>query len=129
MLCIAGVDGRFQRVNPAWHETLGWTTDELTAVPYGDFVHPDDVAATVAEGAKLADGQTTINFENRYRCKDGSYRWLNWKAAALPDRSLVYAAARDPATLEQMIKLYRTLGDREAEAAAAVGLARLREAR
>jgi PAS domain S-box-containing protein len=95
MLCIADVEGRFKRVNPAWRDTLGWSTADLTAVPYADFVHPDDLAATTREAAKLADGGTTINFENRYRCKDGSYRWLNWKSSSLPDRGLIYAAARD----------------------------------
>ena len=112
MLCIAGVDGRFQRVNPAWQEALGWTAKELTSVPYVDFVHPDDVASTAAEGSKLADGQTTINFENRYRCKDGSYRWLNWKAAALPARGVIYAAARD---VTEQKRIARELHDRIGE--------------
>lgn len=95
LLCIAGIDGRFRRVNPAWEEVLGWTAEDLTSAPYLNFVHPDDAEATAAETAKLADGGMTVNFENRYRCKDGSYRWLHWKAAALPDRGLVYASARD----------------------------------
>ena len=95
LLCIAGTDGRFKRVNPAWEEVLGWTAADLTSVPYIDLVHPDDVAATTIEAEKLAKGGTTINFENRYRCKDGTYRWLNWKCAAVPDRGLIYAAARD----------------------------------
>jgi PAS domain S-box-containing protein len=93
--CIAGVDGRFKRMNPAWEQTLGWTTADLTSVPYIDLVHPDDVGATTAEASKLAQGGTTISFENRYRCKDGTYRWLNWKSAALPDRGLLYGTARD----------------------------------
>jgi PAS domain S-box-containing protein len=95
LLCIAGIDGRFKRVNPAWEEVLGWTAEDLTSAPYIDLVHPDDVEATAAESAKLAAGGVTVNFENRYRCKDGSYRWLHWKSAALPDRGLIYAAARD----------------------------------
>jgi PAS domain S-box-containing protein len=95
LLCIAGVDGSFKRVNPAWEAALGWTTAELTAGPYLELVHPEDREPTAAESAKLADGGSTISFENRYRCKDGSYRWLNWKAASLPARGLVYAAARD----------------------------------
>jgi PAS domain S-box-containing protein len=95
MLCIAGTDGRFKRVNPAWEEVLGWKAADLTSVPYIDLVHPEDVAATTIEAAKLAKGGTTINFENRYQCKDGTYRWLNWKSAAVPDRGLLYATARD----------------------------------
>jgi PAS domain S-box-containing protein len=95
MLCIADLEGRFKRVNPAFGVTLGWSADELTAVPYLNFVHPDDREAVLAETAKLAAGETTLTFEARYRCKDGSYRWLNWRALPLPDRGLIYATARD----------------------------------
>ncbi len=95
MLCIADAGGRFTRVNPAWHDTLGWSTADLTAVPFLQFVHADDIGATIAEASKLAVGGTTINFENRYRCKDGSYRWLNWKATGIAELGLIYATARD----------------------------------
>src|SRR5205823_1158182 len=95
LLCIAGTDGRFQRVNPAWEETLGWSADELTSMPYMDLVHPDDRAATAHEAAGLAAGGITVRFENRYRAKDGSYRWLSWKSAAAGEQGLIYAAARD----------------------------------
>jgi len=95
MLCIAGVDGRFKRVNAAWHDALGWTLDDLTSVPYEDFIHPDDLAQTSAERVKLAAGEPVLTFENRYRCKDGSYRWLSWRAAPAASRGLIYAAARD----------------------------------
>ena len=95
LLCIAGTDGRFRRVNPAWEETLGWSAEELTSMPYMDLVHPDDRAATAHEAAGLAAGGITVRFENRYRAKDGSYRWLSWKAAAAGEQGLIYAAARD----------------------------------
>jgi PAS domain S-box-containing protein len=95
LLSIAGTDGYLKRVNPAWQATLGWTPDELTAVPYQEFLHPEDVASTIAETSKLSEGVTTVGFENRYRCKDGSYRWLQWKAAPLPLQGVIYAAARD----------------------------------
>src|SRR5204863_4350216 len=72
-----------------------WTPEELTARPYRDFIHPADVSATTAEAAKLADGMTTVSFENRYRCKAGSYRWLQWKAVPLPHEGVIYSAARD----------------------------------
>jgi light-regulated signal transduction histidine kinase (bacteriophytochrome) len=65
------------------------------ATPYQSLVHPDDVAATAAEANKLSEGTTTLSFENRYRCQDGSYRWLQWKAVPLPERGVIYAAARD----------------------------------
>ena len=95
LLCIAGVDGTFRRLNPAWQRTLGYTTAELMARPYVEFVHPDDRGVTAAEAGRLADGARTVHFENRYRCKDGSYRWLSWKSTPLPEEGLVYALARD----------------------------------
>jgi two-component system sensor histidine kinase/response regulator len=95
MLCIAGTDGFFRRLNPAWERTLGFTTDELLARPYLEFVHPDDRPATVAEAGSIAAGTDAVFFENRYLCKDGSYRWLSWKSTALPEEGLIYAMARD----------------------------------
>src|SRR5205807_1171105 len=71
MLCVAGFDGYFKRVNPAWEGTLGYTADELQSEPFLSFVHPDDREGTESEAAKLATGVETIRFENRYRCKDG----------------------------------------------------------
>lgn len=95
LLCIADLEGRFTRVNPAWEDVLGWTAADLTASPYLNLVHPDDAASTARESAHLANGGMTVNFENRYRSKDGTYRWLSWKAASNHDRRLIYAAARD----------------------------------
>ena len=95
LLCIAGLDGRFRRVNPAWESVLGWTSADLVAAPYMDFIHPDDQAVTAAESEKLTSGAVTLTFENRYRCKDGSYRWLSWKAVPLVTKGLIYAAAHD----------------------------------
>jgi diguanylate cyclase (GGDEF)-like protein/PAS domain S-box-containing protein len=95
MLAIAGFDGVFRVVNPAWEKTTGLSVAELTSKPYIEFVHPDDRAATIAEGGKLAQGAKTISFRNRYRCKDGSYKWLEWTAAPVAEQSLIYAIARD----------------------------------
>ena len=95
MLCIAGVDGTFRRLNPAWEKTLGFTTAELMSRPYVEFVHPDDRHATTAEAGSLAGGASTVSFENRYLCKDGTYRWLSWKSTPVPGEGLVYAVARD----------------------------------
>ncbi|MBV8844236.1 MAG: response regulator [Bryobacterales bacterium] len=95
MLCIANNDGYFVRVNPAWQHTLGYSSEELTASPFLDFVHPEDRAATVAEMERLAKGEDTISFENRYRAKDGSYRWMLWNATPFVQERLIYAAARD----------------------------------
>ncbi len=95
MLCIADLDGYFRRINAAWHATLGFTNEELSAVPYVEFVHPDDRESTLAAAARLRVGMDAVFFENRYRCKDGSYKWLRWCAHADFDAGLVYAVARD----------------------------------
>jgi PAS domain S-box-containing protein len=95
MVCVAGFDGYFKELNPAWTHTLGWGIDELTSRPFIDFVHPDDRASTESEAANIRGGATTIRFENRYRCRDGSYRWLLWSSLAVPDEEVYYAVARD----------------------------------
>ena len=93
--CITGLDGYFKKVNSTFSETLGFTNEELLAEPFINFVHPEDRAATIAEVEKLTVGQTTSSFENRYRTKNGSYRWLLWTAKPYVEEGLVYAAARD----------------------------------
>ena len=95
MLCIAGFDGYFKRLNPAWERVLGYTVEELTARPFLDFVHPEDRPATEVESRKVSLGGSAISFENRYRAKDGSYRWLLWNATPHEEKELIYAAARD----------------------------------
>ena len=93
LLCVAGTDGYFKLLNPAW-AALGWTQAELQERPFIDFVHPDDREATIAETQKLATGHKTVGFENRYRCKDGSYRDILWTAVS-HGSGMIYAAARD----------------------------------
>jgi PAS domain S-box-containing protein len=95
MLCVAGVDGYFKRVNPMCQRVLGWTEAELTSRPYMDFVHPDDREATLAVASQVREGQELVSFENRYLHKDGTIRWLVWSAAPFPEQQLVYCAARD----------------------------------
>lgn len=95
LLCIAGFDGYFKHINPAWERTLGWSTAEFTSKPYIDFVHPDDREATINATGVLVDGHFVFMFENRYRCKDGSYKWMSWNAHSVPDDGLIYAVARD----------------------------------
>lgn len=102
MLSVSGTDAYFKRLNPAFEQVLGYTNAELLARPFLDFVHPDDRAATLAEVAKLAEGHLTLDFENRYRCKDGSYRWISWKAFPIVEENLIYAIARDVTERKQV---------------------------
>src|SRR6185503_7772578 len=95
LVCLADIEGRFTRVNPAWTELLGWSSAELTGQPYFGFIHPDDVERTQSAAAALADGETVMRFENRYAAKDGSYHWLSWRAKVDQRTGLIAAIARD----------------------------------
>ena len=95
MLCIAGFDGYFKDLNPAWERTFGFSREELLAKPFLEFVHPEDQEATAAAAARLSAGSEVVSFENRYRCKDGTYRWLAWDSAPFAEQQLIYALARD----------------------------------
>lgn len=95
MLGIASFNGYFINLSQAWERTLGLTREELLAIPYIEFVHPEDRAATVARAAAVTVGERVISFENRYRSRDGSYRWLEWNATAYPHEKLIYFIARD----------------------------------
>ena len=95
MLSIMTFDGYLTRTSPTWMHTLGWTFEELTNDSYLNLVHPEDLERTLKSTASLADGKVLIGFDNRFRCKDGSYRWLSWNSVGLPERGLIIAAARD----------------------------------
>jgi PAS domain S-box-containing protein len=95
MFCIAGFDGFFKNLNPSWQKILGFTTEELKAKPYVEFIHPDDRLATATEASRLENPEVTSAFENRYLCKDGSYKWLSWNAVSTPGQKVIYAVARD----------------------------------
>src|SRR5262249_50735771 len=95
LVCIAGTDGYFKYLNPAWETTLGYTRQELLSRPYIEFVHPDDRHATTSEAVSVASGRSTLSFENRYRCKDGTYRYLLWSAIVRPEKGLLYCVAAD----------------------------------
>ncbi len=107
MLCIANLEGYFRTLNPAWERCLGWSTAELTARPFVAFVHPNDVERTIAETQQLGTGVGTVNFENRYRCRDGSYRWLSWTSRLSPDGRHIYAVAHDVSDGKQAEAAFR----------------------
>ncbi|MEX1256683.1 MAG: ATP-binding protein [Gemmatimonadota bacterium] len=96
LLCIAGFDGYFRRVNSAWERVLGYSVEELTSRPWLDFVHPDDRERTIAEGSRLATTpDQALEFENRYVCRDGSVRWFSWNCVPVPGEELIYAVVSD----------------------------------
>lgn len=93
LFCIADTDGCFRRLNREWENTLGYSLSELEGARFFDYVHPDDLDATLATVARLGEQEEVLNFVNRYRAKDGSYRWVEWRS--FPAGTLIYAAARD----------------------------------
>jgi PAS domain S-box-containing protein len=98
LLVVADVTGTFLGVNPAWTATLGWSEHDMVGKTYAWLVHPDDLDRTQAEFANLVAGSRTLNFEARVRHRDGSYRWLSWKA--VPDRGRIYAIGQDVTELK-----------------------------
>ena len=102
MLCVLRFDGYFVRLNPAWERTLGFTREELMAKPFIEFVHPDDRDRTRGQNRDVRGGGQARLFENRYRCRDGSYRWLLWNATADFDRQVIYGVARDITPRKQL---------------------------
>jgi PAS domain S-box-containing protein len=95
MLCVLGFNGYFRRLNGAWQRTLGYTINELQSRPFIEFVHPDDRARTLNQNGKVRGGGQALEFENRYMCKDGSFRWLRWNATPDFSQQLIYSVARD----------------------------------
>lgn len=95
LLCFLDFNGYFKRLNPAWERTLGFTTEELMSRPFIEFVHPDDRERTLNQNRNVRSGGNALGFENRYLCKDGSYRWLLWNAAPDSDEGVIYSVARD----------------------------------
>ncbi|MES2618760.1 MAG: PAS domain S-box protein [Bacteroidota bacterium] len=93
--CIANNDGFFEIINPCFEQALGYSHNELSNYPFIDFVHPDDIAATITEYEKLKAGATVIHFHNRYRAKNGNYLLLDWNATPNPITGKIYCIARD----------------------------------
>ena len=121
LFCIAGTDGTFRRLNPEWEKTLGYSLTELEGHRFLDFVHPDDLPSTLAAIADLSHQKQVLNFTNRYRHKDGTYRWIEWRSFPSDDR--IFAAARDiterkltEEALHESEEKYRTLVEKANEA-------------
>ncbi|MBF2065824.1 MAG: PAS domain S-box protein [Calothrix sp. C42_A2020_038] len=95
LLGIASFDGYFKRINPAFANTLGYSEAEILSTPFLELVHPDDIPITVREVENLRHGINTLKFENRYRCKNGEYKWLVWNSVPDVEAGLMYTVAHD----------------------------------
>jgi PAS domain S-box-containing protein len=109
LLCIADTDGKFRRLNREWESTLGFSVSELEGQSFLDYVHPDDMGSTQQALSRLGSQNEVLGFVNRYRCKDGSYRWIEWRS--LPVGNMVYAAARDITGRRQAEESIRRLNE------------------
>ena len=95
LICVAGLDGFLKQVNPAWEDKLGWKSEELTARPWIDFIHPEEKESFLAAVLKLEAGAASISMETRFRCNEESYRWISWKVTSHLENDMVYAVGRD----------------------------------
>ena len=95
LLCVAGYDGYFKKINPAVSKTLGYTNEELFAVPINSFVHPDDRQLTAQKRDGLRNGDVLLQFENRYLTKNGAIIWLSWTSIPIERDKMVFAIAKD----------------------------------
>jgi PAS domain S-box-containing protein len=101
MLCIADMEGYFKVINESFEKTLRYSKEELYAHPFIHFVHPDDVSLTIRALEQLSHDKPVTYFENRYRCKDGSYKWLAWTSMPVAAEGIMYAIARDVTAIKQ----------------------------
>jgi PAS domain S-box-containing protein len=121
LIVVAGFDGYFKRVNPAFETHFGYNDHEALTRPFREFVHPDDRERTEAQGDRLREGEETLSFLNRYVCKNGSYRWIEWTATPVLTERLTYAVGRDvterrraEVELRAAEERYRTLAETQA---------------
>ena len=107
MLCIVHLDGRFQRVNPAFHAVLGFSEEELLAMTIFELIHAEDLGRTLSVYEKLAAGEPTTFMENRLRTKDQAYKWVAWSYFPVPEDGLAFGVGRDMTELRQIHEVLR----------------------
>ncbi|MEG3877060.1 PAS domain S-box protein [Microcoleus sp. herbarium7] len=95
MLCVVGFDGYFKRVNPAAEKILGYSEAEMVGKLFTEFVHPDDREATLKEAESIAAGNNAVGFENRWQCRNQSYKWVAWTVSPFCEEELMYGIGRE----------------------------------
>lgn len=95
LMCIAGYDGYFKKINPAVSRVLGYTMDELYSRPINDFVYKDDQDITDKVRNELTQAKPLYNFENRYLTKRGEVVWLTWTSFPIESDRVIFAIAKD----------------------------------
>jgi len=95
LLCVLSFDGYVKRINPAAEKILGYSPGEMVGQLFLEFVHPDDRETTLKEAESLAAGNNTVGFENRWRCRNGSYKWIAWTGTRFWEEKLLYGVGRD----------------------------------
>ena len=95
LLVLVGFDNRFKQVSPSFERVLGWTKEEVISKQFYDFLHPDDIEKTQAVFRAHETGKNAVLFVNRYRCKDGSYRWISWNSHPLTEKQIIVGIGRD----------------------------------
>ena len=107
MLCIVHLDGRFQRVNPAFQKVLGFSEEELLAMNIFQLLHPDDLTKTISEYEGLAAGDPVTFMENRLRTKGETYKWVAWSYFPVPEDGLAFGVGRDMTDVRQIHEVLR----------------------
>jgi PAS domain S-box-containing protein len=101
LFCIAGFDGFFKVLNPSWETVLGWSITEMLEKSWNEFVHPDDIDSTENIKSTIVDGKEVYHFENRYRCKNGDYKWLSWNSYPHKEENIMFGVARDITSIKE----------------------------
>ncbi|HKG61863.1 MAG TPA: PAS domain S-box protein [Pyrinomonadaceae bacterium] len=107
MLCIVHLDGRFQRVNPAFQQVLGFSEEELLTMNIFQILHPEDLSKTLSEYERLSTGEPVTHMENRLRTKDDTYKWVAWSYFPVPEDGLAFGVGRDMTELRQIHEVLR----------------------
>jgi PAS domain S-box-containing protein len=129
LLAIGGFDGFLQQVNPAWVRVLGWSRDDLMSHAILEFIHPEDQDLTAAAYRALAEDRAVADLATRFRCRDGTYRWLSWSSFPYPDRRLVFSVVRDITEQKDAERRLLDYQDRLRDLSAQLAVAEERERR